>query len=138
MHVPQSDLIHGLGNRRQAIGWLRIKANGTSNPTDFDGPLAPYILTCVYSATGIQTVTFTPEVQAIINPNGGRRPILIQPHYVPDALANNLGVAVIGLWDATNRRIVVQTLLATNLTTGAAPNTASYIELVLFHAEIAN
>lgn len=145
MHVPQSDLVHGLGNRRPAIGWLRFKTNGTSNPvitgasSTLEGPLAPYVSSIVYSATGIETLIWTPEFKAVTNPkSGGNNPIKFLLKYLPDALANNLGIAQIGLFNNTTRTLVMQTLLATNLTTGAAPNAASYIEIDVFHSEMAN
>ena len=77
-----------------------------------------YRISSSYRPTNLVAITW----RGVINPNGGRRPILVQPHYVPDAIANNLGITVVGLWDATNRQIVVQTTAAANLAAGAAPN----------------
>lgn len=43
------------------IGWFKYFPNGTDNPTSFDGPLARFITSITYAATGKQTIVLNSE-----------------------------------------------------------------------------
>jgi hypothetical protein len=57
-HGPVQGIGHGL-----CLGWFSFRPNAASNPAaaDITGPLKRFVSSIAYSATGIQTVSFTAD-----------------------------------------------------------------------------
>jgi hypothetical protein len=99
------------------IGWFRYFPNGTSDPSVAScvGPLARYISSITYSATGVQTIVFTDDFTF-----GGD--LAFFPQAVFAAVANAFSATQMDAYNATTRTLVIQ---QHNTTTGDATAASS-------------
>lgn len=82
------------------IGWFKYYPNGTSTVTSYDGPLARYISSITYAATGKQTIVFSSEF-------GFGGDLAFVPKASFDAVANAFSASQMGAY-ASNTLIIQQ------------------------------
>ncbi len=115
-------LAHGCGYAPY-YGTFVYQPNGASNPdpTLFSGTLKRFVTSVTYSATGVQTIVFTPD---FVFP----KPVVWFTSTSFDVLANAFGTSVL-LWTPATRTLVLQQHQGT---TGiaAASNPAASVKLL--------
>lgn len=94
--------VKGLGYA-QVGGWFSYAPNGTSNPVvaSCTGPVARWISSITYSATGVQTVVFKEGFSFAQTP-------IFQASPQAASLATWFSVMQVGAYDETTRTLVLQ------------------------------
>lgn len=82
------------------IGWFRYFPDTATDPTSFEGPLARFIESITYTATGKQTIVFTSEFGF-----GGDVTFVLQSGF--DAVARAFSASQMGAY-ASNTLVVQQ------------------------------
>ncbi len=101
MFAGKQGKVDGIGYG-DVIGALVFAPNGASNPTTITGPLARFVSSITYSATGIYTITFTSEFVFANTPV-----FFVDQSF--DVIANYFSANQIGAYNTTTRVLVVQT-----------------------------
>jgi hypothetical protein len=119
----------GVGEYGLCIGKLTYFPNGTSDPSlsALQGGLAQWVTSITYSATGVQTIVFSPGFAFAGTPR-----FYIQPACTD--LASSFEVSQIGAYNATTRTLVLQQRQATTGYAAAAAATC-FVSFVVFASD---
>lgn len=122
MSFVPTTYVSGAGTR-PCIGFFRYYPNGTSTVSTIEGPLKKYVSSLAYSATGLQTVTFTSDFTFV----SGKTPaFLFKASF--DALAQAFSVSQLGAFSTT---LAIQQHSATTGIAVAA-NAAAFVEVFVY------
>lgn len=93
--------VKGLGYAMK-LGWFTFAPNGASNPTSITGPLARFVTSITYSATGVQTIVFNSGFVFAQTPR-------FRPTAELESLTEHFNVNQTGAYDTTTRTLVLTT-----------------------------
>jgi hypothetical protein len=94
--------VEGLGYEI-CVGWFEFSPNGSTNPTAASrvGPLARFITSITYSATGVQTIVMTSDFRFAQTPT-----FLVQAQC--ESLTEHFHAQQTGSYNTSTRTLVVQ------------------------------